>query len=335
MPPRPESTVAIESDGAYPGDNADLADVPFPVFVADLRRRRSVHAGGGDAPVRAAAVAEVHVRDARRRPRNGGREHTDACRPGVPRRHHGVLLDRDLGEQPDESFPESITIDDVTNVDSMEADRPTSAEPATPATRGRRARARRTIASQKPMKPSPSLRRNELADAGGKRRAAAERLDVPRLRQRCSRATARWWAARIDRASTNTPWLASSARSASPIASTARGGRDSASLTAPSYSSTSDELAAAERRALVVHGRDATGVGPDGARSAGGCARRRRRRRAGLCSSRCSGMPSGTGQSPSTTLPSRSMRITSCGRELVPRQVPRVAEEACRRPAGT
>ena len=33
-----------------------------------------------------------------------------------------------------------------------------------------------------------------------------------------------------------------------------------------------------------------------------------------LCSSRCSGIPSGTGQSPSTTLPSRSMRMTWDGR---------------------
>ena len=142
---------------------------------------------------------------------------------------------------------------------------------------------------------------------------------------RCSNATARWCTARAEPPSTNTPCPARRAMDAVPIFSTADRALE-ASLTGPSYSSTTTSVPPPRAELWSRIGGSSPRSAHTVPKSGWLCTAQPTSSRS-LCSSRCSGIPSGTGQSPSTTRPSRSMRNT-CGRaQFRPGQQPRVAQQ--------
>ena len=168
--------------------------------------------------------------------------------------------------------------------------------------------------------PSPSSRRTRCRRCGRRCRARPagprghRRPSRPatRCRQRHSSDAARQYTALTVAPSTNTPWWASSARSASPIARP-RPAAASALLTAAVVLVDEHELPAATGAGLVVDRGDA--LMSDHTVPQRGWLCSATRRRGGPCAARgAAGCRAAPASRPRATLPSRSMRITSSGR---------------------
>ena len=120
------------------------------------------------------------------------------------------------------------------------------------------------MASKKPTKPSPSDDRKKVRARSGNSRPFPTASTCHARRLRYSRATARWWAARMLPAVTRTPWLARRADAAGPMAATARR-RGVDGVEGSVVLVDHDGLAPAEGGALVEASGHAPEIGPDGA----------------------------------------------------------------------